>query len=253
MSDPISVKERVSTDLQKAKVEGSLRADRIKGIVQTAVSEAIAEFKAGSQELRSIAQDAITAVVETLGEKSKDVKEGVAASVEGVIEGISESRRKQIAETQAQVDQLQAQIDEQEQQLESDIDGALTQIEVSEKTASHDLKSLIATVVNAMKERDEFATLRQQYAKLRTRLELIDANLAARYGDRYEEVKQHLENAKAWYDNAKARAESGGVDPVQARQTEFEAKMGEAGAALARKEAQVKQRLKELLKSVTRL
>jgi chromosome segregation ATPase len=247
-----SMKDRISTDLQKAKSEGTLRAERIRDIVKAAVSQTMSELKEGSVEIRSVVQDAITAVVDFAGDKGKESQEEISASVEGAIEGISESRREEIVKTQAKIDELQAQMAKQEQQLDSEIDGAIVQIETNEQTTP-DIKALIDAAVKAVRDREEFAGLREQYAKLRTKLEVVEANLKVRYGDRYDEVKQHLDNAKTWYDNAKVKAETKGIDPVQEKQLEFETKLGEAGASLARKEEQVKQRLKELWKTVTKM
>lgn len=250
---PNTVKDRISTDLQKAKSEGTLRAERIRDIVKAAVAQTVAEFKEGSQEIRSVVQDAISAVVETVGDKAKESKEEITASVEGAIEGLSQSRREEIAKTQAKIDELQGQMAAQEQQLDADIDSAIVQVESADHSAASDMKALIAAAVESFREREEFAGLREQYARLRTKLEVLDANLKVRYGDRYDEVKQHLDNAKAWYDSAKAKSEAKGIDPVQEKQSEFESKLGEAGASLARKEEQVKQRLKELWKTATKM
>jgi hypothetical protein len=249
-----SVKERITADLQRAKAEGGVRAERIREIVQAAVSQAVAELKAGTIEIRTIAKDAIAAVTETLGETGKTATDEITASVEGVVDGISQSKREAIAETQTQIQQLEAKVAEQEQLLESDVDGALTVIEDEANHSSHSqFKTLIDAAVNAIKDREEFDVLRRQHAKLKAQLAILDANLAARYGERYDEVKQHLDNAKVWYDHAKENVEASGTDPVQKKQAEFETKLGEAGTALAQKERQVKQRLKELWQTATKL
>lgn len=256
-----TVKERIAADLQKAKDEGGLRADRIKGIVQMAVAQAAAELKSGSGELRGIVQDAVAAVVESLGERTRDAKEEVTATVEGVVEGISRLQREAIAVTQAKVDQLQSELDEQEQLLDVEIGGALTTIESSfeasdvEKTPK--LQAMIESAVSNIKEREEFSSLRQQYTKLQAKLEVLEANLAARYGDRYDDAKQHLENAKVWYAKTRDEAQLSGPTTLENKQVEVESKLGEAGVALAQKEEQVKvqikQSLKELWQAVTKL
>ncbi len=119
------------------------------------------------------------------------------------------------------------------------------------------LKSMIESAVNAIKERDEFAGLRQQYMKLQAKLEVLEANLAARYGDRYDDAKQHLENAKVWYAKTRGEAQLNGSTAVETKQVEVETKLGEAGVTLAHKEeqvkAQIKQSLKELWQTVTKL
>jgi hypothetical protein len=251
MSNPM--KDRISSDLQKAKSEGGVRADRIREIVRIAVSQSVAEIKAGSSEIGSIAKDAIATVIDNLAEKGKATQEEITASVEGVVEGISHSKREEIAKAQSEVDRLQAHIDAQQQQLETEIDGALVQIQTTEHKTGTKFQALIEAAINAVRDREEFAGLRQQYAKLRAKLAILDANLAARYGERYEDVKRHLENAKTWYDETKVKAEASGIDPVQQKQAEFERKIAEAGAAVARKEQQLKQRLQELWHEATKL
>jgi hypothetical protein len=252
---PNSVKDRIATDLEKAKAEGQLRSERIREIMRNAISQAVGELKAGSSELRLIIRDAIATLLDTSKEKGKELKDDVTASVEGLIEGISHSRREAIAKTEMEIQQLQAQMDTQEEELQSTIDSALTEIETISQDASSDVKSTIQNVVNTVKDSEEVNLLRKRYAQLQAQLAILRANLAARYGERYDEVKRHLDSAKVWYNDAQERArtqaEANEVDSIQKKRAEFEAKIGEAGTALARKEKQIKQILKELWHSVS--
>jgi hypothetical protein len=54
-----AIKEKVTTNLQKAKSEGSVRVARIREILQTAASQAVSEVKAGSGEIGQIAKETI--------------------------------------------------------------------------------------------------------------------------------------------------------------------------------------------------
>jgi len=244
-----SVKERITTDLQKVKEQGSVRAERIREIVQTAVSEATIEFKEGSGEIRQLVKDAVAAVIENLKEKElAQVQEEVNASIEGAIEGVSSSTYEKIAQTQSEIERLQAQIDRQQETLESEVDSALVVIEETEKESSPNLKELIEAVVAAFKEK-HFAQLEEQYLKLKEQLAKLDTTLANRYGDRYAEVKQRLEDAKNWYDTTRAKTEAGEPDPVEQKRAEFDAKAAEAGKSVARMEQAVKKQLKTFLNS----
>ncbi|MBE9167611.1 histidine kinase [Pleurocapsales cyanobacterium LEGE 06147] len=244
-----SVKERITTDLQQVKEQGKLRAERIREIVQTAVSEAMIEFKEGSGEIRQIVRDAVSAVIDNLKEKDRTrAQEEVNASIEGAIEGVSSSTYEKIAQTQSEIERLQAQIDRQQETLESEVDSALVAIEETEKESSPNLKELIEAVVAAFKEK-HFAQLQEQYVKLKEQLAKIDATLANRYGDRYAEVKQRLENAKNWYDTTRAKTEAGEPDPVEQKRADFEAKAEKAGAAAAKMEQAVKEKVKTFLQS----
>lgn len=248
MSNPI--KTQITEDLQKAKEEGKVRSERIREIVKSAVSQATSELKEGSGEIRLIIKEAVATVIDNFKEKGEEMKEEVTASIEGAIEGFSSSRRQSIAKTQAEVKQLQAQIDTEETELQNQIDHALIEIEATGKEASPSIKTSIEAAINSLKDTEEAALMRKRYAQLQTQLAILQANLAARYGERGEEVKKHLDDAKTWYGRAHIQAEST-AEQVKDKSAEFEIKIGEAGTALAKNEKRVKQLLKELWKSVT--
>jgi hypothetical protein len=92
--------------------------------------------------------------------------------------------------------------------------------------------------------------MKKRYAQLQAQLSVLQANLSARYGERYDEVKKHLDDAKTWYERSQPKAEAA-AEQVKQKRIEVEHKLGEAGAALARREQRVKQLLKELWHSIT--
>jgi hypothetical protein len=246
------LKDQIKTDLDKAKEEGTLRAERIRDIVQVAVSQAVSEIKAGSSEIRSVAKDAISAVIEASQEKGEKIKEEVSASIEGAIAAISSVKRQTIAESQSEVKQLQAKIDAEEEELQAEIDGMLSDIEETGKDKSAETKAAIESAIYTIKDSDEVALMQRRYAQLKAQLAIVQANLAERYGERYENVKPYLDDAQAWYERAKKDPEMF-TDKVDQKRTEFEQKLGEAGSSLAKKERQGKQLLRELWKSITEL
>lgn len=256
MSSPIGEKsthpqvEQIKADLHKAQQEGKLRTERVREIVRSAVSEAATEIKQGSGEIRLIAKQILATVIDSLQGQGQEIREDLTASVEGIIEGISQSRRESIARSHTELDQLQSKIQEQEEQLNTEIEQTLTEIGTSVPTSSTDIQDAIHTAVATLRDSEEAALLQKRYAQLQAQLAIIKANLAARYGTRYEEMKYHLDDAKAWYENTKDQAKAAGSSPLEQKQTEFERKIGEAGTAIARKEKQVKQLLKELLNSL---
>ena len=73
--------------------------------------------------------------------------------------------------------------------------------------------------------------------------------MSSRYGEQYEEVNKYLNEAKTWYEKAKADPEAF-TEPVKQKQADFEQKLGETGSAVARKEKQIKRLLKELWQSM---
>lgn len=245
-----SIKDKISQDLNKAQSEGKLRSERIREIVKSAISELGSEFKAGSQEIRGVVKEVVGTVLETVKDKGEDVQDHVTASIEGVIEGISQTKRQSISKTQAEVQQLEAQLDQQEQELEQNIDLALKDIQEVGTDKSEQIKSAIASAVQTVQDSEEVSLMKKRYAQMKAQLAILRANLAERYGDQYDGVKHYLDDAKVWYEKAK-----NDPDVVQTKlgtkQQEFESKLSEAGTAIAQKEKQIKQRLRDLWKSVS--
>jgi hypothetical protein len=247
-----SIKEQIKSDLEKAKTTGQLRSENIRQIVSQAIFQAVGELKEGSGEIGSLVKDTIHALTDTFKEKSQDVKEEIQASIEGVVDGISRARQEAILKDRDRVQELQTQIDREEAKLQSSVDSALTEIEVASQETNPETRSSIQKALEAMKDSEEVALMRKRYAQLQTELAILQANLASRYGERYEEVKQHLDRAQTWYTNAQEKSESTGKTLVEQKQTEFEAKLSQAGAALARKEKEVKHILQDLWRSFSK-
>lgn len=245
---PNRVKEQIKNDLEQARETGQLRATRVREIVESAVSQVTSEFKEGSNELRSIVKDAVSAVIENLQEKGGEIKEEVTASIEGAIEGVSSLRRQGIAKTQAEIKQLQLKVDKQEDELQQEVEKILSDIEETGKNTPAHVKESVESAINTVKNSDEAALMQKRYAQLQTQLAILKANLAARYGGRYEEVKGHLEEAKDWYGQSRPQAEAV-AEKVEQKRINLESKIGDAGTSLAKRERRVKQVLSELLQS----
>jgi predicted component of type VI protein secretion system len=242
--------EQIKAELQKARQEGQLRSDRIREIVRTAIAQSTTEIKQGSGEIRSIVKGTLAAVIESLQDRGKAVQEDVSASIEGIVEGISQSRREAISKSQSELTQLQGQIQDQENQMNTEIEQTLTEIRETGSASSADVREAIQNAINTLQDTEEAMLLRKRYAQLQAQLAILKANLAARYGEQYDDLKHHLDDAKAWYESSRKNVSTTEPTPVEQKQTEFEQKIGEAGTAIARKEKQVKQILKELLHTV---
>jgi len=241
-----NIKEQIQTDLKQAKETGQLRTERIREIVKSAVSQLSSEFKEGSTEIRGLVKDAVSAVIESLQERGTEMKEEVTASIEGALEGVNRKRHENIIQTQSELQRLQAQLDSEEEKLQQDVDVILAEIEETGKEKPADTKTIIDSAVNAIKDSDEVSLLRKRYAQLQAQLAIVRANLAARYGGRSEEIQNYLNDAKTWYNQARPQAEVVATQVVQKR-SQLDDKLKEAGTAIARKELQIKQTLRELL------
>lgn len=242
MSD--SSKERIVADLQRAKQTGELKTERIREIIKNAIAEAVSEVKSGRSEIAALVQDAIAAVTETVKESGGEVKDEVTASIQGVIDGVSQARRQKIAQTQSEITTLEAQVVQDEQELQTEIDEALAEVKTN-NTQPDKVKEAIAEAMINISNSQEFAILQKHYARLKAQTAVLQANLANRYGEQYGEVSKYLEDAKVWYDKAKEDPEVF-TEPTKRKRAEFEEKLGSTGTAVARKEKQVKQLLKEL-------
>lgn len=244
-----SSKDRIIADLQKAKAEGQIRSEKIREIVSSAVSEAASEFKEGSGEIRSLVKEAVSATINVFKEKGGEIQEELTATIQGAIEGINRAKRQAIGKGQVEVKQLQDQINSEEEKLQNDIDSTLDDIVEIGKDKSEEIKSALNSAVNTIKDSEEVSLMKKRYAQLQAQLAIVKANLAERYGECYENVKQHLDEAKHWYEQAQKNPEVF-TDKVEAKRKDFEAKLGEAGTAVAKKEEKVKQFLRELWKSL---
>ncbi|MGD1921020.1 MAG: histidine kinase [Pleurocapsa sp.] len=247
-----SRKEKIIGNLQQAKQTGKLKTESIRDIVKTAVLETTSEVKEGRAEITNLIQDAIAAVVEIYQDKKDEIKEEVSASIEGAIEGISSARREQISATQTEIQTLEVKAEREEQELHQEIDEVLKEIKAGSENKSEQIKAAIANAIGNLENSEEVALLQKRYAQLKAQLAIVQANLANRYGENYGNVNQYLDDAKTWYERAKENPEVF-TGKIEERQQEFEQKLGETGTAIAKKERQVKQLLKELWKSVSEL
>jgi predicted component of type VI protein secretion system len=240
--------EELKTDLRRVQQEGKLRTERIREIVRDAILKATEEVKQGSSEIRPLVKATFAAVVESLQGRSKEIQEDVTASVQGMIEGISQSKRQAIAQSQTELNQLQTQIEQQEKQLNAEVENTLAEIDSASQSSSADMQNAIASAITVLQDSEEAALLRKRYAQLQAQLSILKANLAARYGEHYDEMQEHLDQAKTWYRDAlQDQADHSKSSHIDRKQAEFEQKLGEAGAAIARREKQVKQILRDLL------
>lgn len=99
-----------------------------------------------------------------------------------------------------------------------------------------------------------FPQLQAQSARLKAIAAELDRKLALRYGDRYQEIKQQLdrqvEGSKSWYEKTKSEAQATGTIPLDRQQQEADRQVARAGSGAARKEAAIKQQLKELWQTI---
>ncbi len=247
MSKPI--KEHLTENLDRAKDEGKLRSGNIRDIITDAAALTAAEIKEGTGRMRTIVKDAITSALAEIEDTGSKIPDRVTHSIENALEESTRYRKEAIASLQTKMYEIQAQIDERQRQLDKDIDDTIVDIKANEVDESKQLNEAIDTAVDNVKERDESTSLKQQYLALKFQLANLDAKLAARYGDRYSEVKQQLEKVKTLYDKTKSEAEASGMTPIQAKQLEIERKIGKFAASAVIAEQEIVKYLQELWKN----
>ncbi|NJM67544.1 MAG: hypothetical protein HC851_18670 [Acaryochloris sp. RU_4_1] len=247
----LPLKEQIKADLDKARLQGELRAKRIKMIVQSAVSQANAELKIGRKEIAPIVKDVLSSVIEALKDKQDPVQLEVSAAISGVVEAIETSKRAELSQTQGEIRRLEAQVDVEEVQLQEDIRDILSEIQQTNQDQSPSIKSAIQTAIDQLQESEEIKLMRKRYAQLKTQLAVVQAYLVNRYGDRYEaEVTEYLEDAKAWYQRAKHKPNFF-TSKVEQKWQQFETKLANIGTELAKRERKDKQLLLELWQSLS--
>lgn len=129
--------------------------------------------------------------------------------------------------------------------------------EAAPKTPGLRSKSMVIAVSKALKNRllpylrQAYTDVRHQYATMNNHEVNRDINGAEIERNRYERLKQRLENFAAWYNHLKAQSQTVEPSVVEYKQAEFENKIGEAGATVAQRERQVKQQLQQWLQTAT--
>ena len=79
-----STKDQITTDLQKAKSEGKMRAERIQEIVRDAFSQTIAEVKEGSAEMGSTVKETFSKVLETRNASEETTEKASSSSAKSM-------------------------------------------------------------------------------------------------------------------------------------------------------------------------
>lgn len=241
---PNLVKEKITTNLDKAKSQGKIRAEHIREIVKDAVVQTVAELKEGSGEIGLIVKEAISTVMADLNGSGKEKSENITASIEGAIAGSTHQRQQAIAERRERLLAIQTQLDQQQEELDRESSAIMMDIKAVELPDINPEE--ISLAVNTYQERQELGVFQEQYVNLKSQLAGLDEKLLSRYGDRYEEIKQQWEKVKTWYDQKKVESETSGVIPLQQKQAEIEKTLGGLGSVVARKEEEIKQNLKEI-------
>ncbi|AFY73886.1 hypothetical protein Syn7502_01852 [Synechococcus sp. PCC 7502] len=244
MSNP--VKEKISSNLDKAKKKGKIRTENIQEIVKDAVSQTVVELKEGADEIRTIIKDAIFTVITDLKGSKQENTEIITASIQGAIAGSTSARQQELAQQRAKLAELQTLLDQRQQNLDLEISEVLLDIKAISPDSSDINSEAISMAVKTVQDRQESQTFQEQYFNLQSQLTNLDQKLEAHYGDRYSEVKQQWQHAKAWYSQKVSEAEAIENTPLQEKNSEIESNLGDFGAIVARKEKEIKEKVQKI-------
>lgn len=227
-----SVKAQIADHVDQAKAEGQARVQRIQDILKTAFADTLSELKGGSRQVWNISKDSIATVLE--------------------IE-TSELKQPEIKTPKTEIPVVDASVD--------------IGVHADPHVETQVVDPFWQTVLNSVKTKAQ-VYLKQEYEHLPDRLSPLqekaarwDRELGEKYGDRYTFTKRTSQNvakqvfAKAadWYRNATQNSETPQSTPLDRRQIEIELVVTDAGEKLAQKENQIKQQLKETVKSVLKV
>lgn len=164
-----SVKERIQPELDQAKEESKLRAERISDILKAAASMTFEELKGGSTELNVITRKSLGKLLEELEE--------IADSEDVAVDAV-------VSETT----------------LEPEVDEASTTQE-----AIPTWKELLTDAIKIVRDRRGglFQRLKDHWSQSAAK---VDTDMTDEYGDRYLKAKSVFKQIVAWYQSTKKRA-----------------------------------------------
>lgn len=216
---PYSMPDHVTQDLKRLKDTGGSRLSRIRAIVKQALSEALFEVREGSGEVRQIVTESVSTALEST-QPSADT----ATVVPAVSQELDASAEVDVVPTDAVV---------------------LIQVDDQRETVKP-TRSLVEQFLAWLQANP---SVQKQYQSLKVQVGDLDQRLSDRYGDRYQTVKTQAgyqaNNAKAWYQDARAKVDAGEESPGDRFQRRLETNAQVVGTSAAQTETALKQRFQD--------
>gem|GEM_PF-1541072 len=114
---------------------------------------------------------------------------------------------------------------------------------IKDKKSDSRIKIAFDELLNAIKEEKLFPFLQHISTRVKTELSNLDSKWNNQYGERYQNLKQHLNTVKTRYTEEKSKVEAEGTTPIDREQTKWENKASNFAAYVAQKEQEIKDRL----------
>lgn len=197
-------------------------SDSIKEVIATDLQKAKSEGSTRVARIRNILQEAAVQALAEVKEGSGEIRTIAKDSFSTVVEAISEEPNSAPPENASEAAQPATD----------------TEPQASPRNGT---KTLLIKLYAAIRK--------QVLAQFTDRVARVDQQLTDHYGDRYAALKQRWGHFVTAYQSAKATAVEQESDPVQAKQAEVADRAGEIGVAVAQKEQQIRQQLKDFLQT----
>ena len=230
-----SIKQQLADDLKKVKTQSGDRVQRIKTIVKTAFTEAIAEVKEGTQEVKSTSKDSLNNVIQTVA--PRDAAEAVVT-----VKATGDSPVVVLPQDGDSPEVLASEV-APEATVEHD---KLTVVQALLKAAGLQAKSLASEQYDKLKE-----ALPERLEQVKGKTTAWDEQLSDRYGDDYAGIKQRWNKAVAWYQAKLEEGKAIDAQPLEKKQAQKAEELSDLGIKVAQKEEAVKQQIGQALRTIT--
>ncbi len=233
-----SIKQQLAADLEKVKSQGGDRVQRIKTIVKTAFTEAVAEVKDGTQEVKTTSKESFTNVIQTVAPKDP---------AEAVVTVVATEENPEVLHQNSETSEGFASEAAADKMPEAKVEtSTLSVIQALLQAAGLKAKSLAGEQYSKIKE--EFP---ERLEQVKDKTTVWDEKLSDRYGDDYAGIKQRWAKAVTWY---KAKLEEGkavNAQPLERKQAQKAEELSDLGVKVAQKEEAVKQQIGQALRTIT--
>lgn len=244
MANP--VKQQLTDDLKKVKLQSGDRAQRIKTIFKTAFSEAMTEIKDGTQDVKAVSKTSLDNVMQSVA--PQDAREAVVtvAVSETVSEAVSEAiSEENISEHEAAA-APEAEATSAEASTTAPENSAVTVLQTLLKAAGLKAKDLTGEQYSKLK-----AELPEHLEQLKGKTTAWDEQLSDRYGEDYAGLKQRFNKALAWYKAKLAEGKAVNDQSLKNKQAQPKPELSDLGTKVAQKEEAVKQKIGQTLRTIT--
>ena len=233
-----SIKQQLAADLEKVKTQSGDRVQRIKTIVKTAFTDAVAEVKDGTQEVKTTSQESFNNVIQTVAPRDP---------AEAVVTVVATEDNPEVLTQDSKIPEVLASEATPDKMPEAKVEtSTLTIVQALLQAAGLKAKSLAGEQYSKLKE--EFP---ERLEQVKGKTTAWDEQLSDRYGDDYAGIKQRWNKAVAWYQAKLEEGKAVNAQPLGKKQAQKAEALSDLGVKVAQKEEVVKQQIGQALRTIT--